>query len=335
MKKRGRGVACMWYPVGFTVAANPGAVILKMNEDGTAILMNGTVEIGQGSKTALAQIAAEELGIAHDDIVVVTADTDTTPMDSGPIASRTTYVTGNAVRMAAAKAKEMLFEVAASMLSVRQDQLEACEGMIRVKDFEEKQVTIGEAAWTSQIKLGRPVIGCASFSPPTLPLDPKTGQGKPYGTYVYATQMAEVEVDTDTGHVQVLRVIATHDCGTPINPTLVEGQIQGGVSMGIGFALMEEVLFSEGVQHNPSLGNYMIPTAQDVPRIDVTIVDNYDETGPFGAKGVGEPTLVPTAPAIANAIYDAVGVRLHDLPITPEKVLNALKKQSASGQTTE
>jgi nicotinate dehydrogenase medium molybdopterin subunit len=252
-------------------------------------------------------------------------------MDSGPIASRTTYVTGNAVRLAAAKAKEILFEVGASMLGVQRDQLEAREGTIRVKEFEEKQVSIGEVAWMSQVKLGQPVIGCASFSPPTVPLDPTTGQGKPYGTFVYATQMAEVEVDTETGQVEVLRITASHDCGTPINPMLVEGQVQGGVAMGIGFALTEEILFSEGVQNNPSLANYMLPTAQDVPRIDVMLVDSYDETGPFGAKGVGEPTLVPTAPAIANAVYDAIGIRFHDLPITREKVLDALKNRSKSG----
>ena len=326
MKKRGRGIACMWYPVGFTVAANPGAVTVKVNEDGTANVLTGAVEIGQGSMTVLGQIVAEELGIAPADVTMVMADTDSTPMDSGPIASRTTYVTGNAARLAAGEAKKTLFEVAASMLNVRPDQLEAFDRKIQVIGFPQKNLPIREVALKSQVSLGKPVLGSASYSPPTVPLD-SDGQGKPFGTYVTATQVAEVEVDTETGQVDVLRMVAVHDCGTAINPMLVEGQIQGGIAMGIGLALSEELLFTEGVQANPSLANYMVPTAMDVPPIDVVAVKSYDPTGPFGAKGVGEPTSVPTAPAILNAIYDAVGIRIHSLPATPEKVLRALKEK--------
>ena len=163
-------------------------------------------------------------------------------------------------------------------------------------------------------------------------MDPHTGQGKPFGTYVYATQIAEVDVDDETGEVEVIRIVASHDCGTPINPMLVEGQVEGGISMGIGFALQEEILFdSVGKQINPNLTNYIMPTSLDMPEIEVDIVDNYDPTGPFGAKGVGEPTSVPTAAAILNAIYDAVGVRITSLPATSEKVLTAiLLKRSSS-----
>jgi len=253
-------------------------------------------------------------------------------MDSGPIASRTTYVTGNAVRMAATKAKEILLEAAAFMLGVRVDQLEARDRKIQVIGYQQKNLSIGEVALKSLAALGKPVMGSASFSPPTIPLDSETGQGKPFGTYVTATQIAEVEVDTETGQVDVLRFVAAHDCGTPINPMLVEGQIQGGIAMGIGLALSEEIIFSEGVQMNPSMANYMLPTIMDVPPIDVVIVKNYDPTGPFGAKGVGEPTSVPTAPAILNAIYDAVGVRIHSLPATPEKILHALKEKKSTTQ---
>ena len=329
MKKRGRGIACMWYPVGFTVAANPSMVTVKVNEDGTAILISGTVETGQGSKTVLAQIAAEELGIAPDDVTMVTADTDGAPMDTGPIASRTTYVTGNAIRLAAAKAKQILFEVAAPMLGVPADQLDARDRKIMVRGFEQKYLSIGDVAFHSQVKLGRPPVGTASFNPPTVPLDPETGQGKPFSTYVYATQIAEVEVDTETGWVDVLRVVAAHDCGRVINPMLVEGQIEGGVAMGIGYALTEEIVFRDGVQVNPNFTDYVMPTILDVPPIEVIMVEKHDPTGPFGAKGVGEPTLVPTAAAILNAIYDAVGVRLYSLPATPEKVLRALQEQAA------
>ena len=324
MKKRGRGMACMWYPVGFTVTANPSMATVKVNEDGTAILVSGTVETGQGSKTVLAQIAAEELGIAPGDVTIVTADTDSAPMDTGPIASRTTYVTGNAVRLAARQAKEILFQAAAPILGVAADQLEVRDRKVVVKGFEARFLSIADVAFQSQVKLGRPPVGTASFNPPTVPLDPETGQGKPFATYVYATQIAEVEVDTETGWVDVLRVVAAHDCGRVINPMLVEGQIEGGVAMGIGMALSEEIVFRDGVQVNPNLTDYVMPTIADMPAVEVIAIEKYDPTGPFGAKGVGEPTLVPTAAAILNAIYDAVGVRITSLPATPEKVLRGM-----------
>jgi len=330
MKKRGRGMACMWYPIGFTVAANPSAATVKVNTDGTATLLTGTVETGQGALTVLGQIAAETLGIATDDVHVVSADTDATPMDTGAIASRTTYVTGNAIIKAAEQAREILFEAAAPMLSVKPEQLEARDRKIQVIGFPQQYKTIGEVAHHSEIVIGRPAIGSGSYNPPTVEMDPETGQGKPFSTYVYATQIADVEVDDETGEVEVLRIVATHDCGTPINPMLVEGQIQGGISMGVGFALQEEILFKDGKQVNPNLTNYIMPTSLDMPELEVEMVDNYDPTGPFGAKGAGEPTAVPTAAAIMNAIYDAVGIRITSLPATSEKVLSAILEQKAA-----
>ncbi len=330
MKKRGRGIACMWYPIGFTVAANPSAATVKVNTDGTATLLTGTVETGQGALTVLGQIAAETLGIATDDVHVVSADTDATPMDTGAIASRTTYVTGNAIIKAAEQAREILFEAAAPMLNVKPDQLEARDRKIQVLGFPQQYKTIGEVAHHSEIVVGRPAIGSGSYNPPTVEMDPETGQGKPFSTYVYATQIADVEVDDETGEVDVLRIVAAHDCGTPINPMLVEGQIQGGISMGVGFALHEEILFKDGKQVNPNLTNYIVPTSLDMPELEVEMVDNYDPTGPFGAKGAGEPTAVPTAAAIMNAIYDAVGVRITSLPATSEKVLTAISEQRAA-----
>ena len=330
MKRTGKGIGCMWYPIGFTVAANPSAATVKINEDGTATVLTGTVETGQGALTVLGQIAAEELGISADDVHVVSADTDTTPMDTGAIASRTTYVTGNAIQMAAAKAKEILFEVAAPLLRVKAEQLEAADRKIQVKGFPQRCLPIAEVANHAQFVMGQPAIGSASFNPPTVEMDPETGQGKPFSTYVYATQIAEVSVDDETGEVDVIRIAAAHDCGTAINPMLVEGQVQGGISMGIGFALQEEMLFDEnGLQINPNLTNYIMPTSLDMPEIEVDIVENFDPTGPFGAKGVGEPTSVPTAAAILNAIHDAVGVRIYSLPATAEKILAAIKEKRA------
>jgi CO/xanthine dehydrogenase Mo-binding subunit len=162
-------------------------------------------------------------------------------------------------------------------------------------------------------------------------MDPETGQGKPFATYVYATQIAEVDVDDETGEVEVLRIAAAHDCGTAINPMLVEGQVEGGISMGVGMALHEEMLFDANGRHiNPNLTNYIMPTSLDMPEIAVDIVQGFDPTGPFGAKGVGEPTAVPTAAAILNAIHDAVGVRVTSLPATAEKVLTAIKAKRAA-----
>jgi CO/xanthine dehydrogenase Mo-binding subunit len=317
----------MWYPIGFTVAANASAATVKVNEDGTATVLTGTVETGQGALTVLAQIAAEELGVSTEDVHVVSGDTDATPMDTGAIASRTTYVTGNAVRLAAAEAKAILLDIAAGKLGVPAAELETRDRKIQVKGYPQRSLPIAQVAYEAQVIAGRPAIGSASWNPPTVPLDPETSQGKPFSTYVYATQIAEVDVDDETGQVDVLRVIAAHDCGTPINPMLVEGQVEGGIAMGVGFALHEEMLFdSAGGQLNANLTNYIVPTSLDMPEIEVDIVESYDPTGPFGAKGVGEPTSVPTAAAILNAIQDAVGVRLTTLPATAERVLAGLKE---------
>lgn len=332
MRHRGRGVACMFYPIGFTVAANPSAAVVKVNEDGTATVVSGTIENGQGALTVLGQIAAQELGLAADDVFVASGDTDMAPMDTGAIASRTTFVTGNAVQLAAARAKEVLFDVASEMLGVPSSELEAAGRKIQVKTFPSRSVPIGEVAFQAQVVRGRPPIGSASYNPATVPMDPETGQGKPFAAYVYASQIAEVEVDDETGEVTVLRIAAAHDPGIAVNPALVEGQIEGGIAQGVGMALSEEILFDdEGAQINPNLTNYLIPTTVDMPEIHVDLVEARDPNGPFGAKGVGEPTLVPTAPAILNAIFDAVGVRITELPATSEKILAALDEHRAGG----
>jgi CO/xanthine dehydrogenase Mo-binding subunit len=233
--------------------------------------------------------------------------------------------------MAAEKAKDILFEIAAPLMGVKPHQLEAKDHKIMVKGFPQRNMHIGDVANHARMVTGQPPLGSASFNPATVALDPETGQGKPFGTYVYATQIAEVDVDDETGDVDVIRIVASHDCGTPINPMLVEGQVEGGISMGVGFALQEEILFDKnGRQINPNLTNYIMPTSLDMPEVEVDIVDNYDPSGPFGAKGVGEPTLVPTAAAILNAIHDAVGVRIHSLPATAEKVFAAIQAKRES-----
>jgi CO/xanthine dehydrogenase Mo-binding subunit len=328
MKKYGKGIAAMFYPVGGTSYANAGSAFIKVNADGTAVLYIGATDIGQGSVTAMAQIAAEELGLKFENMAVVASDTKLTPFDFGPRASRTTYIVGNAVQKAAAQAKQILLEVAAEELQVGAVGLVAESGYIYVRGFPERRIAISTVADKAQNIKGRPILGSGTFNPVTTYLDKETGHGKPFGTYVFATQIAEVEVDTETGEVELLKITAVHDCGKAINPTFVEGQIEGGVAMGVGFGLMEQMIVDHGRVKNPQMTDYIVPTALDVPTIVTKIVERPEPTGAFGAKGIGEPSLLPTAPAIVNAIQDAVGVRLRDLPVTPEKVLKALEDKA-------
>jgi CO/xanthine dehydrogenase Mo-binding subunit len=324
--KSGRGIACMFYPIGFTEKPNPSAAVVKVNPDGSAVVLVGSADMGQGSNTVLSQIAAEELGIPFDSIAIVAGDTKITPHCSGTVASRVTYATGNAIRRAAAKAKRMLFEIAAEELSVSTEALKLEDGWVYVKNMPEKCISIGTLASTSYQLRGKPIIATAHFNPPNTPLDPETGQGNPFPTYIYATQIAEVEVNMKTGLARVLKIIAAHDVGKAINPQLVRGQITGGILMGLGQALMEEIILKEGCTLNPNFRDYLIPTAMDAPEVDAIIVESDEPTGPFGAKGVGEASNIATAPAIINAIHDAVGIRIVELPATPEKILLALEK---------
>jgi CO/xanthine dehydrogenase Mo-binding subunit len=325
----------MIYPIGGTSNPNAAAVFIKVNVDGSAVLYTGATDIGQGSDTVLLQIAAEELGIEFEKITIVSSDTKMTPFDSGPGASRITYITGNAVKNAATQAKQILLEAAAEELKVSCTGLVARGGYIYLEDFPEKKISIGAAASKAQKDGGRPPIASASFNPATTVLDKETGHGKPYGAYVFAVQIAEVEVDTETGAVEILKITAVHDCGKAINPLLTEGQVEGGVSMGVGYGVMEEMVVDHGRVKNAQFTDYVLPTALDIPTIVTKLVERPEPGGPFGAKGIGEPALLPTAPAIVNAIQDAVGVRIRDLPATPEKILKALEEKRLKEESLE
>ncbi|MTI95966.1 MAG: nicotinate dehydrogenase medium molybdopterin subunit [Firmicutes bacterium] len=332
MKKRGKGIGTMFYPIGSTGKPNPASAFLKVNHDGSVTAFVGMVDKGQGATTALSQIIAEVLQISFKSIRMVTADTETTPYDHGTGASRVTYVAGNAVKKAAEVAKQMLLESAAIKLGLANaENLKLEAGKVIFDGYPTVAMTVEEAAWHSERKLGKPIIVAESYTPALTGLDPETGQGKPFETHIYATQIAEVEVDTETGEVDVLKIVAVHDCGRVLNPIMVEGQVEGGVVMGQGYALMEEILEDkvQGGVLNNSFVDYAIPTAMDAPgEIIVDFIEEPEEKGPFGAKGISEPTQLPTAPAIINAIYDAIGVRIYDLPATPDKILKALAEQS-------
>lgn len=323
MKKRGKGMAVMWYPVG-TGGTNVSTARLEMNQDGVLTVLIGSPDVGQGSSTALAQIAADAVGIPFEWVSVVAADSDLTPPDHGSVGSRVTYVQGNAVRLAAIQMKEMLLAAAGEMLDTAIDDLRIADGKIATARDAGIVLDVPAAARHLIGGAGKPLACSASFTPAGAPVDRKTGQGVLFPSFVYATQMAEVEVDTQTGEVSVLRMVAAHDSGVVINPLLVEGQIAGGIAQGIGMALCEEVLLRDGRTLNPSLMDYALPATVDMPDIEFIHVETIDDVGPYGAKCVAEPSLVPTTPAILNAIYDAVGVRIRDLPATPEKILHAL-----------
>jgi CO/xanthine dehydrogenase Mo-binding subunit len=323
MKKRGKGMAIMWYPVG-PGGANVSTARLEMNEDGVLTVFIGAPDVGQGSSTALAQIAADAVGIPFERVRVVAADSDVTPPDHGSVGSRVTYVGGNAVRLAAEQMKENLLDAAREMLDTAVKDLDIVEGKIGARQHANTALDVAVVARHMIGAGGGPLECSASFTPAGAPVDRNTGQGVLFPSFVYATQMAEVEVDTQTGEVTVLRMVAAHDSGVVINPLLVEGQIAGGIAQGLGMALYEEVSLRDGRTLNPSLMDYSLPSTVDMPDIQFIHVETIDDAGPYGAKCVAEPSLVPTAPAILNAIYDAVGIRIHDLPATPEKILRAL-----------
>ncbi len=313
--QRGVGLAAMWFGIGNTGFPNPSSARVEMDADGKATLFTGVSDIGQGSTTVMAQIASEALGVHPGEIRLVVADTRTT-LDAGATsASRQTYISGNAVNRAALKLASALIDEAAGILKRPGDALVLRGGFVMDPGSLEEKIPLSEVA-ASAHRNGRPLSFEGVFDPPTTSLDPETSQGAPYGTYAFACHLAMVEVDTLTGEVHASEIVAAHDVGKAIHPKNVEGQIQGGVTMGIGFALMEE--FTPG--KTLSMSDYHIPTSLDAPRITPIIIEDPDPTGPFGAKGVGEPALVPTAPAVINAIHDASGKRVYNLPATPEKV---------------
>jgi len=330
---RGKGIACMHKS---TVTPSSSAAYVKLNEDASATLMVSAVEMGQGVSTALAQIVAEELGIPVEKISVLFPDTDVTPYDMATVSSRSIFFAGNAVRRAAADARQQLLEIAADILEADLRDLEITSGKVFVRGVPEKalaiaEIPLGEAFYvgTRGRGKGRPVLGRGVFDiRDATALDPETGQGRnPSAFWMYATQAAEVEVDPRSGRVRVLRIASAHDVGKPINPRLIEGQIQGALAMGIGTTLLEQMELEEGKVMNPSFTDYRVPSSLDVPEMIPILVEEPHRQGPYGAKGLGEPALAPTAAAIANAVYAASGVRIKELPITPEKILEGLKKR--------
>jgi CO/xanthine dehydrogenase Mo-binding subunit len=325
--KRGVGLACGWWG---TAIGRGSAATVEINEDGTVRLLTGAAEQGSGSAYGgLAQIVAEELQVPIERINVVNGDTDATPYDFGAVGSRTMFNAGHAVRMAAAEVKNKLLNMAAGMLEARVDDLVLSQGKVYVKGTPDKAVPYGMLCAIAPFTQG-PLVGCGSFNmyPPGFDAGLiKRSLFNSIPAAAFFTQVAEVEVDQETGQVKVVKITAVQDVGCAINPLGVEGQIEGGILQGIGLALTERVTFENGKMANPTYLDFKIPVAPDTPQLDVTILEKKAEEGPYGAKGVGEPPIVPTAAAIANAVYNATGVRLYELPMTQERVVAALKKK--------
>ena len=310
----GVGIACMWYGIGNTVIANPSTMRVGLTPAGRVMFYNGAVDIGQGSNTTLVQVLADALRLPMNAIDYIMGDTDLTADAGKTSASRQAFVSGNAARLAGVELRRRMI----ALVEARADaELRLAAGMLIAVDADgEKRIDLTDLPRDPR---GDVLAGEGYFNPPTEPLD-RDGQGVPYATYGFAAQLAELEVDLELGTVRLLRITAAHDVGRAINPTQVEGQIHGGIAQGIGFALMEA--YHAGKTEN--LHDYLIPTFGDVPPIDVILVEDPEPLGPHGAKGVGEPALIPTAPAIFGAISHATGVRIRHAPATPDRLRAAL-----------
>ena len=332
---KGIGIACSSYICGaglpiYWNSMPQSGVQLRLDRQGGVCVMCGSTDIGQGSDSILAYIVAEILGIDPFDIRVVTADTDLTPVDLGSYSSRVTLMTGNAAIQAAERARELLVMAVAEKLSVPIENLSLAERRVFDVENPEVGVTFAEAVVLAESKFG--TIGTVgSYSPPRAPGRYKGAGVGPSPAYSYSAAVAEVDVDPDTGIVVVERVWIAHDIGKSINPMLVMGQVEGSVYMGLGEILMEEMVYrtNRNVVHKfPSMLEYKSPTTMEMCDVKTYLIEDPDPNGPYGAKEVGQGPLLPVPPAVANAVYDAVGVRIDEVPITPEKVLKALRDKA-------
>jgi CO/xanthine dehydrogenase Mo-binding subunit len=323
---RALGISCGFCPCGGFATSS----VVKLNMDGTAVVTTGAMDMGQGLRTVMSQITAEELGLKPDDVTVIIGDTDATPFDVGIFGDRGTHTTGLAVNMAATDAKNQLLELAAAQMEANVADLEIREKKIFVKGVPDRFVHFRDVLGGGMYKKGGPVIGKASINPSTRPIDPKIAQGaasRMFSTYTFATNIVEVEVAPDTGEIKVIKAAGAQDCGTVINPDGVAGQMVGGMAIGLGYGLFEEMLIKDGQVLNPSFLECRLATAVDMPEIETATVENFDDNGPFGAKGAGNSSVINLAAAISNAVCNAVGVRIKELPISPAKVLQGLKKK--------
>jgi CO/xanthine dehydrogenase Mo-binding subunit len=315
------------------LGGDPSQALIHATTSGSFVVTLAATDLGQGLRTVIGQIAAETLGVPFEEVVIDTADTDTGPHDMGTFASRSTHRVGNAVMAAAKEARQALLEVAAEELEAAVDELEIDgRGNLMVKGVPARSVKVADIASLAQFKYGRTIAGRGSYMKPKSTVDPETGAMDPDSTEAHACTVAEVEVDTETGEVTVLSIKSAYEVGRQVNPALVQGQIVGGTWMGMSHALYETTApYYPAVDHSPKdFSEYLMPGTLEMPDIDCVVLEIPSSNGPYGVKGIGEMTANSPIPAIANAIYHATGVRIDELPITPEKILRGLDAMAST-----
>ena len=336
-KHRGKGIAAIEYPTGMNQNGDPSQAWIKVKPDGRVDVFAGTADIGNGSKTIQTQIVAETIGVPYDWVTYDNSNTDSSPMCTGTFASRATFVAGMAALKAAQEVKVKLLEIAGKELEIDPTDLEIVDGEVIAKGAPQTKMSVADVAGAATFGHGELITGTgAQLKPYSTIIDSASGEVDlpPHSAISYASCAAEVEVDDETGQVRILRLQQCYDVGRAINPTQVEGQIEGGAMMGLGLGILENCYpYYPGVEHRGGMfGSYLAPGMEDMPQIDTIMIENPSADGPYGAKGIGEMANNPQPPAIAAAVYDAVGVWVTELPITPERVLRALEAKAAGGE---
>ncbi len=330
---RGRGFAAINYPIGMNLGGDPSQALVHSNPDGKFTVALSSVDLGQGMKSVTRQIAAETLGVPVEDVQVDTADSDTGPHCMGSFASRGTHRVGNAVIAAAREARAVMLEAAAEELEVDPaDLVTDGRGNIQVRGAPARSITTAAACAAAQFRQGRTVAGRGIFLLPLSDVDPETGEMSPVSCYAHGAVVAEVRVDDETGEVRLVKLTSAYEVGRALNPRLVEQQLYGGAWMGVSHALWEttEPYYPDRGRYPTCFVSYPMPGPGDRVEHEIAVLERPAPDGPYGAKGIGEMCANPVLPAIANAVYDAVGVRVTDLPITAEKVLRGLREQGGA-----
>jgi CO/xanthine dehydrogenase Mo-binding subunit len=325
---KGRGFASINYPIGMNLGGDPSQALVHSNPDGKFAVALSSIDLGQGMKQVTRQIAAETLGVPVEDVYVDTADSDTGPHCMGSFASRGTHRVGNAVIQAAKEARSVMLEAAAEELEVNAADLETDgKGNIFVRGASSRSISTGEACGAAQFKQGKTVSGRGIFLIPMSDVDPETGEMTPVSCYAHAALVVDIEVDDETGEVNVKQMNSAYEVGRALNPRMVEQQLVGGAWMGMSHALWEttEPYYPERTHGPTDFNQYLMPGPGDIASHNIAILERPAPDGPYGGKGPGEMCANPVLPAVANAVFNAVGVRIDELPITPEKVLRGIK----------
>ncbi len=328
-KKTGRGFAAIEYPTGMNQNGDPSQAWIKLKPDGRVDVFSGTADIGNGSKTIQSQIVADTIGVPYDWITYDNSNTDSSPVCTGTFASRATFVAGKAVLNAAAKVRERILDIAGKELEIDPSDLEVVDGEVIAKGAPDRKLSVADVAVAATWTHGELITGTgAQLNAFAEIVDPETGRVDlpPHAAISYAACAAEVEVDDETGELTVTRLVQCYDVGRAINPSHVEGQIEGGAVMGLGLGVLENCYpyYPSVENRGGEFGAYLAPGIENLPQLDTIIIENPSAGGPYGAKGIGEMANNSQPPAIAAAVFDALGVWITELPITPERVLRAL-----------